>query len=250
MKRYKAILFDLCGTLMQYRLDRLPSIKIDGEMVQSTTPLLYACFQEFDRGAVPFEKFHADFMATSDALFHEREETGKEILSSRRFELFLERLDADLGPRRSEIQRLLMDIHLDRVATCLELLPHHEVLLREWQSQYKIGLVTNFDDALTVHHVLKREKLTELFGTIVISAELGIRKPRKEIFLSASEALGSPPKECLFVGDSWQCDIVGAKALGMNTAWINAEGTSPPTDEPKTDYDLIDLTALSEILKP
>ncbi len=248
MKRYKSVLFDLCGTIMQYRLDRLPTIEIKGESIQSTTPLLYACFQEFDRGAVPYEKFHHNFMATSEALFQEREKTGEEILSSTRFKLFLESLDADLGPRRDEIQRLLMDIHLDRVADCLELLPHHELLLREWQAQYVIALVTNFDDTLTVQHVLKREKLTELFASIVISAELGIRKPRKEIFLNACEALGTAPDECLFVGDSWQCDIVGAKALGMDTAWINVERVSPPTDDLKTDYDLGDLSELSSIL--
>ncbi len=248
MKRYKTVLFDLCGTIMQYRLDRLPQIEIKGESIQSTSPLLYACFLEFDRGAVSFERFHAEFMATSEAVFRERKQNGKEILSSTRFRLFLERLDADLGPRRDEIQRLLMDIHLNRVATCLELLPHHEILLREWKDQYAIGLVTNFDDALTVQHVLDREKLTELFGTVIISASFGIRKPGKEIFLAACEALESTPNECLFVGDSWEADIVGAKAVGMDTAWINTDRGMPPTDGPQTDYDMGDLAELSEIL--
>ena len=242
---------------MQYRLDRLPQIEIKGESIQSTTPLLYACFQEFDRGAVSFEKFHSDFMATSEAVFQEREQDGKEILSSTRFRLFLDRLGADLGPRRDEVQRLLMALdrladrkllHLDRVATCLELLPRHEALLREWKDQYAIGLVTNFDDALTVQHVLKREKLTELFGIIVISASFGIRKPGKEIFLAACEALESIPNECLFVGDSWESDIVGAKAVGMDAAWINIDKRSPPTDETQSNYDLPALEALLSIL--
>lgn len=247
-KRYKTVLFDLCGTIMQYRLDRLPQFEIEGKSIQSTTPLLYACFQEFDRGVISFEKFHIDFMKTSEAVFQEREEAGKEILSSTRFKLFLERLGADLGPRRDEVERLLMDIHLDRVASCLELLPRHDALLRKWQDQYPIGLVTNFDDATTVQHVLEREQILELFGTVIISASFGIRKPRPEIFIAACDAMKSKPCECLFVGDSWRCDIVGAKALGMDTVWINTERSAAPEEGQKPDYDLGDLEELSLIL--
>jgi len=247
-KRYKTVLFDLCGTIMQYRLDRLPTFEIEGKSIQSTTPLLYACFQEFDRGVISFEKFHADFMTTTEVVFHEREETGEEILSSTRFRLFLERLDADLGPRRNEVERLLMDIHLDRVATCLELLPSHDALLHECENQYRMGLVSNFDDARTVQYVLEKEKIDALFGSVLISASFGIRKPRKEIFLAACETLNSKPSECLFVGDSWEADIVGAKAVGMDTVWINTERCVPPTGDTKTDYDLGDLAELSAVL--
>lgn len=248
MRQYKTILFDLCGTLMQYRTDRMPQIEIEGQQVHTTTPLLYACFREFDRGEIPFEKFHADFIKTTEEISISRKSDGKEILSSTRFESFLDRLNADLGKRRSEIHRLLKEIHLKRVADCLELLPQHRDLLFAWKEQYKIGLVTNFDDAKTVRDLLLREGISKLFETVVISAEIGIRKPRKEIFLSACQQIKTAQTETLFVGDSWECDIVGAKSLGLDVAWINLERRRQDKLGPKADYNLSDIKELDTIL--
>ncbi len=248
MKRYNAVLFDLCGTVLQYRIDRMPMVEINGEQVQSTTPLLYACFQEFDRGKIPYEKFHADFIKISEEIAEEKTASGKEILSFERFERFLERLGAGLGKRLPEIHRLLMDIHLDRVAKCLELLPNHRALLLTWKEAYPIGLITNFDDTKTVRHVLARDQISHLFETTQISAELGIRKPQQEIFQAACDALQCTPAETLFVGDNWTEDILGAKAAGMETAWINTERLPQPKGLVRSDYDLCDLEELQRIL--
>ncbi len=248
MKKYQAVFFDLCGTLMQYRLDRLPLIEVDGMQVESTTPLTYACFREFDRGQISFEKFYKDFMLTSAELEQEKSATGKEFHSSVRFDRFLDRLDADLGPRRREIHRLLMDIHLDKVGQCLELLPRHKELLFKLKDQYRMAVVSNFDDLKTVQSVLARDGISDLFEIIVVSAEVGLRKPRKEVFMAASDVMKTPHEETLFVGDSWTHDIEGAKKLGMATAWINSDHLPPPTKTVQTDYTLSDLSELSRIL--
>jgi len=248
MKRYQSVLFDLCGTVMQYRIDGMPEIEWEGKLVHTTTPLLYACFLEFDRGQISFEAFHAAFTETTEALALKREESGEEILSTLRFEIFLNRLNADLGKRRSEIQRLLKEIHLERVAKCLVLETRHRALLSRWKAAYKIGLVTNFDDTRTVRKILARENLADLFGATLISAEFGLRKPRQEIFLAACEQLGTPPSETLFVGDSWECDILGAQSVGMDTAWINSEQIPQAGPGKKADYLLSDLEALDAIL--
>jgi len=248
MKKYQAVLFDLCGTLMQYRLDRLPLIEVEGVQVESTTPLTYACFREFDRGQISFEKFYNTFMLTSADLEQEKTETGQEFHSSVRFDRFLDRLDADLGPRRTEIHRLLMDIHLNKVGQCLELLPRHKELLLKLKDQYRMAIVSNFDDVKTVQNVLAREGITDLFEITIISAEVGLRKPRKEVFLAASNFLKIPHAETLFVGDSWTHDIEGAKKIGMETAWINPDHLPPLTEETQTDYVLSDLSELSRIL--
>ncbi len=249
MKTYKSILFDLCGTVLQYRTDRMPEIEFAGKKILTTTPLLYACFLEFDRGAVSFEAFHSTFIETTETLARKREESGEEILSETRFEIFLNRLNADLGKRRSEIQRLLKEIHLDRVAQCLVLEAEHREGLVRWKATHKIGLVTNFDDTQTVRRVLARDELTSLFEATLISAEFGLRKPRKEIFLAACEQLGTAPAETLFVGDSWESDVLGAKAVGMDTAWINPVGNQQADPDRQADYQLADLKDLDNFLK-
>ncbi|HLG23168.1 MAG TPA: HAD family hydrolase, partial [Candidatus Manganitrophaceae bacterium] len=80
------------------------------------------------------------------------------------------------------------------------------------------------------------------------SSEIGIRKPRPEIFLAACEKLEVAPSETLFVGDSWDNDIRGAKGVGMDAAWINPGGLHAPEEGPRPDYILSELDDLSGLL--
>lgn len=248
MKRYKAVLFDLCGTVMQYRIDRMPLAVINGESILTTTPLLHACFKKYNDVKISFEKFHADFIETTEAVARLRESKGEEVLSATRFKMFLDRLGVHPGADREILQRRLKSLHLDRVAKCLELLPHDRALLNIWRKHYQIGLVTNFDDTETVYKVLKRDNIDGFFEAISISAELGIRKPRREIFLTASEKLNVSPEETLFVGDSWESDVVGAKEAGMDAAWIHPEQPLLLENGMMADYQIANLGGLSSIL--
>jgi putative hydrolase of the HAD superfamily len=54
----------------------------------------------------------------------------------------------------------------------------------------------------------------ELFDAVVISAEVGMRKPEERIFLLAAELLGLAPAECVFIDDI-QENIVAAEAAGL-----------------------------------
>ena len=56
------------------------------------------------------------------------------------------------------------------------------------------------------------------------------------------------PYETLYVGDSPQDDIVGAKGVGMDIAWINARGLDLPEGIPSPDYTVQTITALEPIL--
>ena len=53
-----------------------------------------------------------------------------------------------------------------------------------------------------------------LFHTVVISGEVGLRKPEKEIFLLAAQTLGLAPEECVFIDDISE-NVAAAVACGM-----------------------------------
>ena len=53
-----------------------------------------------------------------------------------------------------------------------------------------------------------------LFDTVVISGEVGMRKPEPEIFLHAAGTLGLEPAECVFIDDV-EANIAAAVACGM-----------------------------------
>ena len=249
MKRYRGILFDLCGTVMPYRTDRMPTAEIGGRRVLTTTPLLYPLYQALDGEAVSFARFHDAFIAATEEIARLRERDGREIPSDVRFRHFLARLGVDTHPEAETLRRRLMAVHLARVAECLEFPPAHREVLRRWKRRYRTGLVTNFDSAETVRRVLAREGIADCFDAVFISAEIGIRKPRPEIFLAASRRLCLAPDTLLFVGDSWESDILGAKSVGMDAAWIREEGTSPPEGGVQADYLIEDLPGLGPLLE-
>ena len=60
----------------------------------------------------------------------------------------------------------------------------------------------------------ERSAFRELFDAVVISAEVGLRKPDPAIFLLAAERIGVPPEECVFVDDLLH-NAEGARAVGM-----------------------------------
>ncbi|MEN3356344.1 MAG: hypothetical protein V7637_326 [Mycobacteriales bacterium] len=58
------------------------------------------------------------------------------------------------------------------------------------------------------------EGWAELFDTVVISGEVGARKPEPEIYLMAARQLEVPPTACVFV-DDLAANVRGAAAVGM-----------------------------------
>jgi epoxide hydrolase-like predicted phosphatase len=61
-----------------------------------------------------------------------------------------------------------------------------------------------------------RARLAELFDGVVISGEVGMRKPAPEIYRIGAERIGLPPDECVFV-DDLPFNLAPARELGMAT---------------------------------
>jgi putative hydrolase of the HAD superfamily len=72
-----------------------------------------------------------------------------------------------------------------------------------------------------------RARFGELFDSVVISAEVGLRKPDPRIYLLAADRLGVPPEGCVFVDDLLH-NAEGARAVGMEAlVHRSAEFTIP-----------------------
>ena len=109
-------------------------------------------------------------------------------------------------------------------------------------------MVSNFDYTPTAMGVLEREGIADLFETIVVSDEVGWRKPKPLIFELALARLGLDAADALFVGDRIDIDVAGAQGVGMGSAWINPERTALPPDVQPPDYEIRDLAELGPIL--
>jgi putative hydrolase of the HAD superfamily len=61
-----------------------------------------------------------------------------------------------------------------------------------------------------------RAELGELFHGVVISGEVGVRKPSRVIYELGARAIGVSPERCVFV-DDLRVNLSAARALGMTT---------------------------------
>ncbi|HXZ65233.1 MAG TPA: HAD family phosphatase [Streptosporangiaceae bacterium] len=71
-----------------------------------------------------------------------------------------------------------------------------------------------------------RELFPELFDAVVISAEVGMRKPEPRIFRHAAALLGLTPAECVFIDDI-EANITAAEQLGFTGVLHSAPAGTP-----------------------
>ncbi len=93
-----------------------------------------------------------------------------------------------------------------------------EVLARR---RYRMGIVSNVTYAPFVPWALDAHGLQGYFERFVSSAELGLRKPRREIFTAALSAMGLAPGQVAYVGNDYLKDVMGAKLAGLWAVWVH-----------------------------
>lgn len=77
--------------------------------------------------------------------------------------------------------------------------------------------------ARCLSYELSRHDLARYLDFVVSSADLGIRKPRTEVFLHAAARLGLDPEDIAFIGDLVETDGVGARDAGMQAFIYKSE---------------------------
>lgn len=94
---------------------------------------------------------------------------------------------------------------------------HEEGLeaLESLSTQYRVGAITNGN--ADVDHI----GIGRYFDFVVTAAEAGAAKPHPDIFYAALDKAAAPAHQVAHVGDDPERDIVGARAVGMRTIWIN-----------------------------
>jgi putative hydrolase of the HAD superfamily len=244
---YKAIVLDLFDTLVTWDPSLLPMVQWHGREFRSTTPILFPILERefgerFDR-----ERFMDAHSKVYEEIFAERTRQEVEITCHQRFTRTLERL----GLENSHAHRLAEELrreHMKRVRAVTSAPAHRLEAVKRLRARYRLGLLSNFDDAATGHEIMHDTGVRELFDLVVISAEVGMRKPNLLIFEHTSRALGLEPHEILFVGDTPHEDVIGAKRAGMAVAWINKHRKPFPEGIAEPDLVINDLGELPERL--
>ena len=95
----------------------------------------------------------------------------------------------------------------------------------------RLGVVSNTSDWTLVPTLLDSMGVTELFDVTVLSIEHVYRKPHPSIYQRALDALRSDSERVAFVGDTYEADYVGPRAVGLDAYLIDPAGRHDVPDE-------------------
>ena len=131
----------------------------------------------------------------------------------------LKRLSSEKGFKipifKENVLRMHVRFHIEKAELYDDVHPALKLASRLFDS---IGLVSD-SDVEVADGILEATGIKSYFLVVVVSGEIGIRKPDPRIFLEAAKRLNVSPEECVMIGDSLR-DIKGSKNAGMKSVLL------------------------------
>jgi len=234
MQRYQAVICDMFDTLVNFRWDRLPLVSFDGGEVRSTGPLVYGAVRA-TCPEVSLPDFCRAFIEGSREAEAIRTETQREVTADARFRMVLRRLRIFDGSVSNSILQAGIAEQMRQLRSAMEFPEENRGALEALRSKYRMAVLSNFDYGPTVEAALAEFGIHDLFEVIVVSADVGWRKPHAEIFRETLRRMGLGAHQAIFVGDTPESDVLGPQGVSMDTIWIDRgtaalpPGAAPPT---------------------
>ena len=110
----------------------------------------------------------------------------------------------------------------------------------------RAGVVSNSDNYPLIE-ILEREGLD--FEVVVTSETARAYKPNPRIFRFALKAAGAPAVETVFIGDTPEIDVPGARAAGIETVWLDRARRGPRAGGVEPDATIHALSELPPLLE-
>jgi len=232
IKNISAVLFDVDDTLF----DRKAAQGLVLETIVEKLPDIFH--------GIEIERIKAAFIG-SDLVTTRDFDAGapSEGLRDIRSRLFLRYLGIS-----EEYAETVTNLYVHEYPTVNAPVPGAYSVVSELAAKYATGVVSNgFPDVQ--YTKLATIGLKDKFACIVLSEETGIRKPASGIFARAASLLNLQPGECLYTGNSYINDMVGAANAGMMACWFNRDSVMPEDGGVRADAVISDLKELAAILQ-
>ncbi|MDR0373875.1 MAG: HAD family hydrolase [Nitrososphaerota archaeon] len=233
----KAVLFDMFDTLML--------IERDHEFYPPAVQRMYHYLNKMGIN-VSFKEFEATYSAERKQLYAEADLNWEEPHFNVRVSGTLKRLGYNY-PTTSPVVSTATNEFCEEFMKYVRIDPHTKPVLKTLQGTYRLGIVSNFAIPECVYKLLKVSGIDSAFDVVIVSGAVNKRKPSPEIFQSALKMLAVSASETVFVGDTIDADIEGAKAAGMRAVYIERRIQREPKVCP--DQTIKNLTELPAALK-
>ncbi len=232
MKKYKCLFFDLDRTLWDYETNSLEAFKdiviklqIDDQirdaalLKQTYNMINEQMWEQYKKGLIT-----------------------KEFLSEKRFAHTLK----NFGIYNNNIVKQFAEEYLKVVPTKSNLISGTmETLSYLKEKGYNLNIITNGFKEIQ-QKKMESSNIDQFFDFIIISEDVGYKKPQPEIFEFALEKCNVSKEESIMIGDDFEADVLGAAEIGIDqifytTSKVETEKT-PPT------YTINNISDLRNIL--
>ncbi|MGE5555497.1 MAG: HAD family hydrolase [Methanocella sp.] len=233
----KAVLFDMFDTLMLIEKDH-----------EFYAPSIRRMYNYLTRQGieVPFERFEQTYILERDKIFAKAQANFEEPHFNVRVAATLQALGHDYEATNPIVAKATEEFCEEFMKyICID--PDAIATLKELHRKYRLGVVSNFAIPECVLKLLSNSGIDSLFELVIVSGAINRRKPSEEIFRQALEMMKLSAEEAVFVGDTIDADIEGAKAVGMKAVYIERR-PQKPSERFKPDYTIKRLSELPAIL--
>ena len=169
--------------------------------------------------AVEDEAFITAHRQAATRFLEESRQDGRETHNRFWISAALKDQGYDVLPDDARISRAV-DAYFSAFVESCDLIPGTLNALGTLRKSYRLGLLSNFTHGPAARAIIDRVGLAPFFDIVVISGELGFRKPHVFPFLRLMEGLGVKNDEIFFVGDDPEPDISGARDAGLQPVWM------------------------------
>ena len=148
-----------------------------------------------------------------------------------------------------ELIREVVELDHEALVNSVRIEPETMDLLEKLKADgLKLGLVSNVSQLPELlHRDIKTFGIARFLDGVAFSSEIGVRKPRPQIFEHVLDQIGAKPTEAVFVGDRLVDDIAGAQAVGMRAVLTRQYRQEEP-DSIAPDAVIEHITELPDVL--
>ena len=228
MNNIKHVFFDLDHTLWDYE--------------KNSTEALIELHSHFGLNEfVTVNEFLKTYHKINEKFWHQFNsgQIDREYIIKYRFPQVLRKLKIFIEHEPSKLH----EFFLSNCSNRSEVFPYCHETLTYLKEKYPLAIITNgFPEAQ--YPKMKASNLEHYFDEVIISVEVGFRKPDKEIFDLSLAKMNAKAETSVMIGDNPKTDIRGAKDAGIQTIFFNPNGNKKSVSE----YEIDSLKELIDIL--
>lgn len=136
---------------------------------------------------------------------------------------------------------------MKRLPLGTRLMPHAREVLEYLRPRYRLYILSNGFAELQSRK-LQSAGIDRYFDGVVLSEDIGVNKPHREIFEHALRVAGVTADRALMIGDNYEVDIKGACGVGIDQVYYNVSGGDVGAESPRPTYTIGSLLELMDIV--